>query len=240
MEGAHPLGFRRKGDLRHPGKKAASTCGLLAVPPSAPGPATLLRWGRRAPSRRPPGLPGRRRCTAGRCGPPSPERLLARPQIPARLPGNLPNGSYPDPVTSISRPSRKRRLAVISFLVRVPVLSVQITVVQPMVSTAGRRLTMAWRRAMRVVPMASAPVTTAGNDSGTAATARVMPQMSISSQAWPREHPQEGGAHRGRQADERSRPDQRPGELLQGRGLLGDFRPADGRCSRTGSPCRWR
>jgi hypothetical protein len=63
------------------------------------------------------------------------------------------------------------------------------TVVDPMVSTAGSLLTMAWRRAMRVVPMARAPVTTAGRDSGTAATARLMPQMSISSQPWPRNTP---------------------------------------------------
>jgi len=64
----------------------------------------------------------------------------------------------------------------------VPVLSVQITVVQPMVSTAERRRTMAFFRAMRMVPMARVPVITAGSASGTAATARLIPHKSISSQ----------------------------------------------------------
>ena len=53
----------------------------------------------------------------------------------------------------------------------VPVLSVQITVAQPSVSTAGSRRTSTWRAAMRCTPMASAMVTMAGSPSGTAATA---------------------------------------------------------------------
>ncbi len=63
------------------------------------------------------------------------------------------------------------RTAVISFLVSVPVLSEQITVTEPRVSTAGSRRTMAWLRAMTRVPMASTMVTIAGNPSGMAATA---------------------------------------------------------------------
>jgi hypothetical protein len=43
---------------------------------------------------------------------------------------------------------------VISLRVRVPVLSEQITVTEPSVSTAGRRRITAWRAAMRCTPMA--------------------------------------------------------------------------------------
>ena len=63
---------------------------------------------------------------------------------------------------------------VIWFLVRVPVLSEQITEAQPRVSTAGRRLMMALRRAIRPTPTASTMVTMAGSPSGMAATARAM------------------------------------------------------------------
>jgi hypothetical protein len=65
------------------------------------------------------------------------------------------------------------RTAVISFLVSVPVLSEQITVTEPSVSTAGSRRTMAaFLRAMTRVPMASTMVTIAGSPSGMAATAK--------------------------------------------------------------------
>ena len=77
------------------------------------------------------------------------------------------------------------RRTVISFLVSVPVLSEQMKVVQPRVSTAGSLLTMALRLAMRCTPMARAPVTTAGRASGTAATARLTPQRNISRSSWP-------------------------------------------------------
>ncbi len=40
------------------------------------------------------------------------------------------------------------------FVVRVPVLSLQMTVVHPNVSTEGRDLTMAFRRAILLVPRA--------------------------------------------------------------------------------------
>ncbi len=59
----------------------------------------------------------------------------------------------------------------ISFRVNVPVLSVQMIVTAPRVSTAGSRRTMAWRRAIRWTPSASVIVSTAGSPSGTAETA---------------------------------------------------------------------
>ena len=48
------------------------------------------------------------------------------------------------------------------------------TLVQPKVSTAGRRFTMVLTFAIRYIPIASEPVTIAGNASGTAATARLI------------------------------------------------------------------
>ena len=75
---------------------------------------------------------------------------------------------------------------VIWFLVRVPVLSEQITEAQPRVSTAGRRLMMALRRAIRPTPTASTMVTMAGSPSGMAATARAtaVRNMSKMSRCW--------------------------------------------------------
>mmetsp|Transcript_24239 Transcript_24239/g.58093 ORF Transcript_24239/g.58093 Transcript_24239/m.58093 type:complete len:400 (+) Transcript_24239:474-1673(+) len=60
---------------------------------------------------------------------------------------------------------------VISFLVRVPVLSEQMTVTDPSVSTAGSCLMMALRRARVCMASASEMVTTAGRPSGMMATA---------------------------------------------------------------------
>jgi hypothetical protein len=56
------------------------------------------------------------------------------------------------------------------FWVSVPVLSEQITVAQPSVSTLARSLTMALRLAMRDTPMASDRVTVGMRPSGTLAT----------------------------------------------------------------------
>jgi hypothetical protein len=64
---------------------------------------------------------------------------------------------------------------VILLSVSVPVLSEQIAEVDPRVSTAGSRLTMALRRAISLVPIESSAVTTAGRPVGIAATARVTP-----------------------------------------------------------------
>jgi hypothetical protein len=62
-------------------------------------------------------------------------------------------------------------MAHIWFLVRVPVLSEQMTVVQPSVSTDGSLLTMALFLAIFLVPRARQVVITAGSPSGMAATA---------------------------------------------------------------------
>ena len=97
--------------------------------------------------------------------------------------------------------------------VSVRVLSVQTTVVDPSVSTAGSRRTSAWRRAIRRMPTASAIVTTAGSASGTAATASAMPVS---------KHQGEGGAlhraeHRHEGRDSEGHPDQPPAERIEPR-----------------------
>ena len=71
-------------------------------------------------------------------------------------------------------------MTVILFWVKVPVLSEQITVAQPRVSTDGNRRTIAFRRIIRCTPSASAIVTIAGSPSGMAATARLTPAKNIS------------------------------------------------------------
>lgn len=58
------------------------------------------------------------------------------------------------------------------LVVSVPVLSEQITEVQPSVSTEGRDLTIAFFLAIRRVPKAKQVVITAGKPSGIAATAK--------------------------------------------------------------------
>ena len=63
-----------------------------------------------------------------------------------------------------------RPATVISALVSVPVLSVQMTVVDPGPSTAVSRLISAWRRAMRRTAIASETDIVAGSPSGTRAT----------------------------------------------------------------------
>ena len=73
--------------------------------------------------------------------------------------------------------------------VSVPVLSVPRTVTEPSVSTAGSRLISACRADIRRAPSASARVTTAGRDSGTAATTRLIAVITISSAPWPRASP---------------------------------------------------
>ena len=70
---------------------------------------------------------------------------------------------------------KARAAAARRFSVRVPVLSVQMTVVAPRVSTAARSLTRALRFAMRHTPLAMAMVATIGSPSGIEATARAMP-----------------------------------------------------------------
>jgi len=71
-------------------------------------------------------------------------------------------------------------LTVILLTVRVPVLSVHMTDAAPRDSTAGNFLTMAFRLAIFWTPTAIARVTTIGNPSGIAATAREIPISTIS------------------------------------------------------------
>ena len=71
------------------------------------------------------------------------------------------------------------------FCVNVPVLSQQITVVQPRVSTDGKLFTSAWRLAMRCTPMARDKVTVGNNPSGTLATKRPMQKTRASKKVRP-------------------------------------------------------
>ena len=73
----------------------------------------------------------------------------------------------------------------IRFSVSVPVLSVQITVVEPSVSTAQSRLTRAPRRASWRTPTASASVIVGRRPSGTFATIRPIANVSASSSGSP-------------------------------------------------------
>jgi len=76
-----------------------------------------------------------------------------------------------------------------AFSVSVPVLSEQMTVVLPSVSTAGRWRMMARRRAMRATPIASVTVTAAGSPSGMAPTASATAAMNMSKALSPRSRP---------------------------------------------------
>ena len=84
------------------------------------------------------------------------------------------------PVTSNSLLSTNNFLTVISFLVKVPVLSEQITVVHPSVSTEGNFLTKAFLLIILCTPKAREIVTTAGKPSGIAATAKATDVIKIS------------------------------------------------------------
>ena len=78
---------------------------------------------------------------------------------------------------------------VIWFSVRVPVLSAQMTVVLPRVSTAGRRRMTAPRWAIRATPIARVIVTAAGRPSGIAPTASATAAVNISATPSPRAMP---------------------------------------------------
>ena len=79
-------------------------------------------------------------------------------------------GSNPSPVTPYRVSLTKNARTVISLRVRVPVLSVHITVVEPRVSTTFIRRTMAFFRDMLRIPSASVITRMMGNPSGTIAT----------------------------------------------------------------------
>ena len=76
-------------------------------------------------------------------------------------------------------PSTYISSTVILFRVRVPVLSVQMYVTEPRVSTAGSFLIRAFCLTIFLAPRARDMVTTAGRASGMAATAREMAVSSI-------------------------------------------------------------
>jgi len=76
-------------------------------------------------------------------------------------------------VTVYFAPPAYTSRTVISFCVSVPVLSVQMTVAAPSVSTAASLRMMAPRFAIRCIPSASVIVVIAGSPSGIAATARL-------------------------------------------------------------------
>ena len=84
------------------------------------------------------------------------------------------------PVISSIFPSAHRRVTVISFCVSVPVLSEQITVADPSVSTEASLRISAWRLIISCMPSARLIVTTAGSPSGTAAIARLTAMMKTS------------------------------------------------------------
>ena len=77
----------------------------------------------------------------------------------------------------------------IRFSVSVPVLSEQIQVTDPSVSTAGSRRTSALWWAIRRAPRARVTATTAGRASGTAATARLIAVRNIRPGSSPRSSP---------------------------------------------------
>jgi len=93
-------------------------------------------------------------------------------------------GSSLAAVMSSSAPSSQRRVARIRFSVSVPVLSAQITVTEPSVSTADSRLTTAPRRASWRTPAASAKVMVGSSPSGTFAT--ISPIEKVIAAAQPR------------------------------------------------------
>ena len=128
--------------------------------------------------------------------------------------------------------------ACIRFCVSVPVLSEQMVVTEPSVSTDGRRRTSACTATMRRAPSASSTVTTAGSASGIAATARLMAVSTISSGGSPRSTPDDkdhraDAEHRQRQplAERGQAPLQRRAAVFAGRAAR---RPCPARW-----PCRW-
>ena len=76
----------------------------------------------------------------------------------------------PHPCTAATPAGIHTSTTAISFRVSVPVLSVQMNVVEPSVSTASRWRTSAWRAAIRCAPIASDNVTVGSRPSGTTAT----------------------------------------------------------------------
>ena len=91
-----------------------------------------------------------------------------------------PFGAYPVPLTRYSWVRVHRYSTVISLRVSVPVLSVQITDVEPRDSTLESFLTSALRLLMRCTAMASARVTVGSRPSGMKATTMPREKMKVS------------------------------------------------------------
>lgn len=90
---------------------------------------------------------------------------------------------------SSHRPARHAETIRIRFSVNVPVLSVQITEVEPRVSTADSRLTSAPDRASDRTPTANARVMVGSSPSGTLATNRPTAKIPASSTVSPASMP---------------------------------------------------
>ena len=149
------------------------------------------------------GSPSARQCWSSRSGG---IRWASLHNAPARIKGrrpssvsassffspsvNMPCGAYPAPDTSICRsPGSQMAVTVISFRVSVPVLSEQMTLVDPRVSTADSRRTIAPCFAMRCMPTDSAMVIATGRPSGTMETIWLMATMKMSTVSMPRIKP---------------------------------------------------
>ena len=84
---------------------------------------------------------------------------------------------------------QKMLVTVILLRVRVPVLSRQMVCMDPRVSMAFNCLTKTWCLLMERMPRARLVVATAGNPSGTAATAREIEVLSMRRKPYPRSNP---------------------------------------------------
>ena len=122
------------------------------------------------------------------CQAPSGWRRASLHSAAARSSSWCKGGGAPSPGTQ-AVPSASRRSACMRFCVKVPVLSEQMKVTEPKVSTDGRRRISAFCDTMRRAPSASSTVTTAGSASGIAATARLMAVKIISTGSSPRSTP---------------------------------------------------
>ena len=148
------------------------------TPPAARRPGGRRSRRRRAQRRRAAGRPRWRRpwLRPGRAG--STSALLQAATVSASAsssarwsPARRSTGRLRRCQSSSTAPAAVQMLVTrMRFSVRVPVLSVQITVVEPSVSTALSRLTSAPRRASTRTPTASASVIVGSSPSGTLAT----------------------------------------------------------------------
>ncbi len=113
------------------------------------------------------------------------QAAIARPRNPSTGFAETAASTSRLPSRSSSPSGVQTRTARIRFSVSVPVLSVQITVVEPSVSTALKRFTSAPRRARPATPTASASVIVGSRPSGTFATMRPTANVNASSSGSP-------------------------------------------------------